>query len=569
MSTINILPSHIVDKIAAGEVVARPASVVKELIDNSIDAKASSITVDISAGGKKSIAVIDDGQGMDLNDAKCAFKRHATSKIKSEDDLGRITTLGFRGEALAAISAVSRLKMETKVCNPQILEGTRVLVEAGELKEVSAVGCPGGTSMFISDLFFNVPARLKFLRSDPVEYGHIAEMVASLALAHSHIRFELCQEGVPKLRCHRTGGDLKRIEDVLGEETREELISFTEGGGEISLKGFVSKPGITKTTARNCYFFLNGRPIRDRALHHALLKGFGTYLGKGEYPTAILYVTIDPTLVDVNVHPTKNEVRFADTGVVHDFVMSAVRKVLASGGTVGHREEVQSRRGDPKEKIGLLHPSGLRNDKVEGEGSVAENILFEEPSRLRVIGQFNQAFIICEEGEELVLIDQHAAHERLGFEMLKAQLAKGKVEQQQLLLPEQLKLNSKEFSVIEENISLISQTGFEVEPFGGQTLLIKAIPAILGEVSLKPLFEKMAADLSEFSSSQEVEEAVSKVLSVIACHRQVRAGDTLTKEELHALVKDIERYNISCCPHGRPATVRIKRQELEKWFKRT
>ena len=595
MGVIKVLPEHVIAKIAAGEVVERPASVVKELVDNAIDAGAASIEVDVVAGGKKCVTVIDNGHGMDAEDARRCVERHATSKISLDADLFNIRTMGFRGEALAAIAAISKLQIETKVSSPDVVEGALVIAEGGLIKEARAAGCPVGTRISVSDLFFNVPARRKFLKSDSVEYGHIADVVYSMALACSSIRFELSHDGLPKIRCHRTGDIKSRIEDVLGDEVRNSLYEFKESGDGIGLHGFVVKDGVTRATAKDIRFFVNGRPIKDRILQHALLSGFETFLPRGEYPIVVLYLTIDPSVVDVNVHPTKREVRFANGSMVHDFVESSIGKAVSgrivrdftvamSGGGEAvpglssrapadagawrspwdcgaccEESRFAGRRGSPEI---ATRPSAARNDNSGG--------LLAMTHGLRVLGQFDRAFIVCEGLEgKLVIIDQHAAHERLGFETLKEQLAKGSIEQQRLLLPEQLGLSPKDMAVISEHLDKIREAGFDLEPFGKDIIVVKGVPSILGDISLKMIFEKIASELAEFGSSRAANEELDKILSVIACHRQVRAGDLLSTEEMQSLVRDVERKGASHCPHGRPAVVTIERTEVDKWFKRS
>ncbi len=582
MGTIKVLPEHVIAKIAAGEVVERPASVVKELLDNAIDAGAKSIEINVAGGGKDSIVVIDDGSGMEASDAKRSIERHATSKISSDEDLFKIRTMGFRGEALSAISAISKMTIETKVAGT--LEGTLVSVEGGALKEVRATGCPAGTKVVVDDLFYNVPARKKFLKSDGVEYGHIADCVSSMALSNSRIRFELSHGGSPKIRCHRTGDPKNRIEDVLGADVKNSIFEFAEKGDGIEINGFIVKSGLDRATAKDIHFFVNGRPVKDRILQHALLSGFETFLPRGSYPVAVLYINIDPELVDVNVHPTKREVRFAKSGMVHDFVASAVKKVVSGGDRLlsrqngreydvvfGLRPKNASRVSDPAASYPWMQSPPTRlptGPAAQQTTSATVTMLISD--QLRVIGQLDRAFIVCEGDEgKLVLIDQHAAHERLGFEELRGQLAKGHVEVQRLLLPERIDLSPREKAVIMEHIRGIETAGFETEDFGGGTVVIKAVPAILGDVSLKNLFEKFAVELSDFESSAAADEETDKIFQVVACHRQVRAGDSLCKEEMESLVRQMEQGGISHCPHGRPALVTIERSEVDKWFKRS
>ena len=567
MGIIRVLPEHVVAKIAAGEVVERPASVVKELIENAIDAGAASIEVDVVAGGKKLITVIDNGSGMEADDARRSVERHATSKLSSEEDLFNIRTMGFRGEALAAIASTSRLKIETKVSDPLVIEGTFVDVDAGSVKEIRSAGCPAGTRIEVSDLFFNVPARRKFLKSDNVEFGHIADAVSSAALANSHIRFDLKHNHETRLRCHRTDGIKNRIADVMGAEIGSSIFEFQESGGGISLHGFVVKGGDARPTAKDVHFFVNGRPVKDRILQHALLAGYETFLPRGSYPVAVLFLTVDPEIVDVNVHPTKREVRFANGSMVHDFVESSVRKAV-SGRALRDFVARASGGGEAVPTSSSRAPADVGAWRSHGIASSPS--LLAMTHGLRVIGQLHDAFIVCEgENGKLVLVDQHAAHERLGFENLKEQLARGAIQQQRLLLPEQLKLAPKELAVISEHSEALKKAGFETEFFGGGSVIVKAVPAILGDVSLKMVFEKIAEELAEFGSSRTIQEEMDKIFSVIACHRQVRAGDSLSHEEMQTLVNDIERAALTFCPHGRPAVVEIERTEVDKWFKRT
>ncbi len=593
MGKINILSEQVITKIAAGEVVARPASVVKELVDNAIDARASSIEIDVHAGGKKRITVIDNGQGMSSDDALKCIERHATSKLSTEKDLHSIHTMGFRGEALAAIAAVSKLRLETKLDNPQVLEGTQLIIEGGEIKQHKSFGCPAGTSVTVDDLFFNTPARQKFLRSDNVEYGHIASMLSSLALSNHKVSFSLSHNGSQRFRYYGADHKLNRLYAVFGKETKGSFIEFNEQGNGIAINGYISTPNLRRTSGKDLNFFLNNRPIKDRMLQHALLSGLETNFPKGSYPLAILYIELDPNLVDVNVHPTKNEVRFENGQMIHSFVKTAVQKAISQNvkaiPVYAKTSQFQHKDGTKSEQIKITppysfltprenrntvcHPEGVSPKDPVADKSILNSVQNDStvsPLPLKIIGQFGKTFIICEdEDKNMVVIDQHAAHERLGFEKLKKQYHAGKVIQQQLLIPEQLTLSPKEFAIIEEHLAKLEQAGFEIEPFGGTTLIIKSVPGILGDISTKSLIEKIASDLAEFEASDGFEQAIEKIFAVIACHRQVRAGDKLSQLEIEHLIKDIFFENISNCPHGRPALVKIAPTEVEKWFKRT
>lgn len=582
MCTIKQLPKNLIEKIAAGEVVERPSSVVKELVENAIDASARSIVVDVVDGGKKRIAVIDDGSGMSPDDLKLCVLRHATSKISDESDLWKIRTMGFRGEALAAIGAVSKLTIESRINKPEIIEGAKIDIDGGEVKGPSVAGCPPGTKVVVSDLFFNVPARQKFLRSHAVEYGHIYECVTTLALAHPDIRFEISSNG--KRQFISNAGDVKeRVTAVLGDEIAGRLMDVCEEGGGIEIGGFVAESG--RSGGKDVHIFLNKRPVRDKVLMHAVSAAFGERLQRGRYPAAALWIDIDPAKVDVNVHPTKREVRFAESGAVHDFVMSAVKKAVTSApATIQTADKIPNMRQGVEAAINRFeerrlfdqasdcHPERSKGSPIGPLALLrAGGILpsTQNDARLHPIGQLGKTYIICEDADAtLVIIDQHAAHERLGFDALTKQYSLGKVPEQRLLIPERVELGAKQTAYIMENSDAIARAGFEVEPFGGSTLMVKTVPALLGDANVGHVFEKMADELEELGSSHSIDDVVKRIFAVVACHRQVRAGDKLSIDELSALVRDIECENVMHCPHGRPAIVRIERGEIEKWFGR-
>ena len=589
MGSIRELPREVSEKIAAGEVVERPASVVRELVENSIDAGASSIAIDLAEGGRRHIAVMDDGSGMDAGDLSRSVLRHATSKIAVADDLFRVGTMGFRGEALAAIGAVSRMTIETRENRPGAVEGARIEVAGGAVAGPFACGCAAGTRVVAADLFFNVPARLKFLKSPSVEFGHAFEAVASLALSYPEIRFELKSDG--KTRFVSRAGDIDgRVQELLGRSLEGELAMVEEAGEGIALRGWIGEGG--RAAAKDLRLFVNRRPVRDKVLMHAVSAAFGERLRRGEYPAAVLWLEIDPAEVDVNVHPAKREVRFARSGAVHDFVMAACRKAFAStnGPTANTASSLRLARSGAARSTAPRPPlmeatesDGLRRRseavlargprELDGVSRSEEAVFAFGPNVhegvLRVIGQLGATYIVCEdEGGTLVLIDQHAAHEKLGFDQLKANHSQGFIPQQVLLVPERVELGPKERAYVMDNLELLSKAGFEVEPFGGSTLLVKAVPEILGDSSVACIFAELAAELEEIGSSEKVDETIERIFAVVACHRQVRSGDRLSAAELSALVRDIEREGVTHCPHGRPALVRVEKGEIERWFKR-
>lgn len=557
--------------------VERPASVVKELVENSIDAGASSISIDITAGGTKRIAITDNGCGMDADDLGRSVLRHATSKIAEEDDLYKISTMGFRGEALAAIGAVSRLTILSRLNNPAVIEGARIEVDGGAVKGPVVAGCASGTQVEISDLFFNVPARQKFLRSQQVEAGHVIDTVNSLALSHPEIRFDLISDGNRRISL-QAGAANERVIEVLGEKFRGHLILIEENTSDITIHGFIAEGG--RSGGKDVHFFLNNRPVRDRILMHALSQGFEAREISGSGPAAALWIEINPSQVDVNVHPAKREVRFVKGNAVHDFVVSAIRKALTSCGSwIVNRESLIVENIADQQKDGVANAMFRFEEKRLGDTDITrdrsfkpvqQKIYAEEAARiLKPIGQIGQLYIACEHDDgSLVIIDQHAAHERLAFDDLRAQYSSGKVRVQRLLIPQRVELGAKESAVLCERLDALMASGFEVEPFGGNSIIVKATPEILGDADVAPLFTKIADEFSDVGSSVAIADVIERIFALVACHRQVRAGDKLSHSEIEALVRDVERHDVKTCPHGRPAIVQISRSEMDKWFKR-
>lgn len=596
MSRIHILPQALADKIAAGEVVERPASVVKELVENAIDAGAKHIRVDVKRAGRELIQVADDGCGMTLEEAKLAIRRHATSKILEEADLFRIVTLGFRGEALPSIAAVSHLTLETK---PQgALEGGHVSVRGGELIEARAAGSPDGTRISVADLFYNTPARLKFLKSDGVELGHISDMLIRLALSRwNDCGFDYYVDGTRKLACTLTADPLPRLKECLGREFLEDRIEIHETNPEIKLSGWLAHPRQTAGNANGIYFYLNGRFLKDRVLQHALGAGFGDFLMKGRYPKAVLYLEMNPEEVDVNVHPAKREVRFVRPQAVHEFVVKAVRKTLQKT-IYGNLEEERVLPGAggyaPSEKqVGANTPLPVTRSPssdsfhriqhaverfygtrpaTKSSAMEAAQPLFAKSSfgDLRVLGALAHTYILCETADhKLILIDQHAAHEKIGFEKLKISLEKGGEALQRLLLPITWEADPRQAAVLRTHLAALQETGLEIEPFGGDTFAVKGVPALLAEASIPDLLSQIAEELETFETSGAARAATELVLKTMACHAQIRASDRLSLEEMRHLLAEMDRYNASHCPHGRPTTVEVSLDMIERWFKRT
>lgn len=463
---IHILPENLCNKIAAGEVVERPASVVKELIENCLDAGAKDISIEIEKGGKKLIRVIDDGHGMGREDIFLCLERHATSKISSDDDLFRLQTLGFRGEALPSIASVSRMVLRSRLKN--VDAGMEIVLEGGDVKRADACGMAVGTSIEVRDLFFRMPARRKFLRRDETELAHVGEVVTKTALAHPDVQFRLFHHGRNLIDVRQQDGLRARVASLLGRTLADDLIAIDSSGQGCRLHGLMSTPQTNRSTTGSIYTFVNGRYIRDRVVQHAVMDGYRTLLPKGRYPVVVLFLEVDPETVDVNVHPTKHEVRFRQQGQVHDFIAAAltanlsssswvsqptippavescvghlppagpVSPVITSDTAVQHQVEIReslhrygARQVDTavarKELFPFPKPAAVQGE-VEAEGYF---------SGLRYIGQYHNSYLLCQDGPDLLLIDQHAAHERVGFERLRQQWQHGQIEQQRLLFP--------------------------------------------------------------------------------------------------------------------------------------
>ena len=609
---IRILPEVLCNQISAGEVVERPASVIKELLENSLDAGADEIRVEIEKGGKRLIRVSDNGCGMSQDDAFLALERHATSKINTSEDLFALHSFGFRGEALPSIAAVSRLTLQTR--EEEQAEGWSIYVEGGTVRRAEAAGLSRGTCIEVRDLFFNTPARRKFLRRDDTETSHIADVVSKLALAHPGVHMRLQNQGRTILEAYRHDTLEARIAAVLGRSLLKELQTIShEGGDGLTLHGFIGSPDCTRSTTGHMYSYVNGRYIRDRVIQHAILDGYRNLLLKGRYPVVVLFLEIDPALVDVNVHPTKHEVRFRDQGLVHDFVSQAVRSNLrpaewlqvdrtaaeepgpiASALPVADKTTLPPVPGAPELPLEVQHRERVQESletyagrsfqaasspvyhasSSPGQVSPSETSNPSEPGgffgSLQILGQYHNSYIICQDGNDLVLIDQHAAHERIGFEKLKKQWRSGAVERQQLLFPTVFEVDFREKDSLQQHLPDLLKFGFEVEPFGGNSFALQGIPALLKDVDSVELLRDVAAELGQHSASHLIEDAVDRLLILMACHGMVRANQSLMRPEMLALLRELDQVDFKThCPHGRPVMKRLVLTEIEKMFKRT
>ena len=571
---ILVLSDDVVNRIAAGEVVERPASVVKELLENAIDAGATEISILVKKGGMEEIQVLDNGTGMSREDALTAFQRYATSKIRASEDLETMRTLGFRGEALPSIASVSKVTMATR--ENAKLSGTEIWLEGGQVREVRETGCPRGTDVTIRDLFFNTPARRKFLRSVTTEFSHIVETVIRVGLAYHNIHLKLFHQQKCTIDAPSTDDRMVRIGTLLGNELYRALRRSRVRMDFLTIDGYLGDPGFTYPNAKGIYVYVNGRFIRDRIIHHALMEGYRNLIPKERYPVAILFLELPPWGVDVNVHPTKKEVRFSAADLVHRGVVALCHD-LAGGGDSSVREESA---GDESEPL----PLGVRESPPDyrtlwapaDPGSRMPSQVLEKGgftdvvSSVRPVGQIGQTYVLCESARGLMLIDQHAAHERIVFERLKREVDEENPTCQRLLFPETIELSPLEWETAERYMVELKRIGFDLEPFGGRTLVIKSIPSVLAGRGGDQLIHDLIRDLVAEETRGETREHLDTMLKVTACHGAIRAGKSLSMEEMTSLLAQMEKEGfIRTCPHGRPAWVEISRRDLDKMFMRS
>jgi DNA mismatch repair protein MutL len=576
--TVARLPEILANQIAAGEVVERPASVVKELVENAIDAEASRVFVDVEDGGKRLVRVVDDGYGMGREDALLSLERHATSKVRTAEDLAGIATLGFRGEALPSIASVSRFTLVTRRLESDAAIELRV--EQGKVGPARDAGAPVGTRIEVRDLFENVPARRKFLKRTATEMGHINGFVTSSALGYPQVHFRLSHNG-------RTSQDLPpapslkhRIHQVLGGRVTDHLWEVWQDE-PIQVRGFISEPTFTRTNQTGIHTFVNGRAVKDRVLNHAIVSSYGNLLERGRYPYAVLYVHVPADTIDVNVHPTKAEVRFLERGMVHEAMVGACRTTLASTPWVERGTPLYTTEGasygasSPSLREGLRPRTPLAPTPTQAapELGVDGTTPSGKPrffSRMKVLGQAGLTYLVCEGADGLHVIDQHAAHERVGYERIKAGYCSSRLAQQQLLLPLQLELTPSESAAASEHRDQIARLGFDIEPFGAATWQVLAIPALLVGARVEGLVRDVLAELMDLGTSTRTEAQLDLLFSTMACHSVVRAGDPLGEHEIRGLLEDMDDVDLGGnCPHGRPVSVTIPFGDLARRLHRT
>jgi DNA mismatch repair protein MutL len=637
---IRRLSPLLVNQIAAGEVIERPASVVKECIENSIDAGATRIDVAIENGGRDLIRIADNGSGIPLDELTLAIAPHATSKIEKQEDLDAIATMGFRGEALASIASISRLSIVSRP--PASAEAGMIEIEGDRITGPRPCGGPPGTAIAVRNLFFNTPARRKFLKTDQTESGRVSDIVQNLALAHPTIAFTLRIDDRLTLELPPDQSPRRRVLDVLGTELDEQMLELSISERGMTLWGMIGKPEVARGTAKHLRLFLNGRPIADRSIMHAIKEAYRGLIEPSRYPMVVLFVQMPPDQVDVNVHPTKSEVRFRNQGVVHGTVLSAVRSVLrehdltprfdfaragngsastlaipplppaefgsgrAGGGganTIGEQSASETsggaasfveyfRRLDPKQKGFVFSevkqalrdeaPEMLRDENDDAEDATTAGVLRHAgedggaPSlpmltAAKHILQVHSSYIVTQDEDGLVIIDQHALHERVMFEKLRHRLESGPLESQRLLMPATVEVDRSQIELLTELSPLLARLGIEVEPIGPKAIAIHAFTSLLFERKVEPgdFLRELLRRADEEGLAGDSEAAIHEVLDMMACKAAIKAGDRLTPDELADLIRYREQIERSSnCPHGRPTSLRLSLRDLEKQFGR-
>lgn len=586
---IKRLPDVLINQIAAGEVVERPFSVVKELVENALDAGSSKVEIELEEGGIRLIRVRDNGIGISAQDLPLAIQRHATSKIASLNDLEQVLTLGFRGEALPSIASVSRFTIRSKT--RQQTHGAMLSIEGGVVGNVCPDAHPEGCSIEVRDLFYNVPARRKFLKTERTELTHIEDWLRSLALAKPDVEIRIRHNGKDN-KLYKPIQDseqrISRVTQVLGSEFTSQCIEVNEANQEMQLSGWVGLPTASRSSADQQFFFVNGRAIRDKTVAHAVKQAYADVLYHGRYPAFVLFLSIDPRRVDVNVHPAKHEVRFRDGRTVHDFIYRSLHRLMA-----------ETRAGIANAMTTQLSNNPLPYSNMSTQPVFSQSVLsmpihenmahyqslYSEPSSSQVmpeqlapvgipplgfaLAQLHGIFILAENHAGLILVDMHAAHERITYEQLKTAQTHDGIKTQTLLVPVSVALSESEASDSEHLCNNLLELGFEVIRTGPQTVSVKAVPSLLADLDAKQLFLDVLSEFREFGASKKLQEAQNNLLSTMACHSSVRANRKLSLTEMNALLRAMEHTERSGqCNHGRPTWVQLSKSELDKLFLR-
>jgi len=599
---IQQMPNQLINQIAAGEVVERPASVVKELLENSLDAGSSKIEIDIEQGGTKLIRIRDNGRGIHKEDLALALSRHATSKIRNLDDLEHIKSLGFRGEAIPSIASISRMSITSRQTDA---EGFKVQGQDEQTAQVSPAAHSFGTTIEVRDLFYNVPARRKFLRTEKTEFNHLEDVVKRIALSHFDVEVSL-NHNQRAIKHWRAASDLRsmeqRIAEVCGKAFIEQSQHMSFEAANLKLHGWIALPSFSRSQADMQFFFVNGRIIRDKLVTHAVRQAYQDVLYHGRHPAYVLFLELDPAMVDVNAHPTKHEVRFREGRLVHDFLFRGIHKALA---------DVRPESADPLQAMtensvfnnampaavqplqtslsGISHYGGPTrqgnmaqevNEQIRayanlskglpvGESQQSSGDTPEIPPLGFAVAQLHGIYILSQTANGMVIVDTHAAHERITYERMKQDMQQGSLASQPLLVPIGMSLSEKEATLAEEQAAIFAELGFELDRSGPESIRIRQVPIILSRADAETLVRDVLADLLSYGSSERIRNAINTVLGTMACHGSVRANRSLTLPEMNALLRDMETTERSGqCNHGRPTWTEFSLDAIDKWFMR-
>jgi DNA mismatch repair protein MutL len=586
---IQFLPSQLIDQIAAGEVVERPASVVKELVENSLDAGARSVTIEIEAGGSRLIRVTDDGAGIPREELALALSRHATSKIASIDDLEALATLGFRGEALPSIASVARLKLTSRAAGAEV--AWSIACEGGQVAEPKPAAHPFGTSVEVRDLFFNTPARRKFQRSEKTETGHVDSVVKNLALARFDVELTLAHNGRTALRLGVAAGRAAqeaRIVEICGPEFLEHARYFERAIEGMKLAGWLAAPAFSRSQPDMQFTFVNNRFVRDKLLRHAVRLGYHDVLFQARQPAFVAFLDLDPRRVDVNAHPAKLEIRFRDSQLVHDFVFRTVEAALAS--TLESGERGDARAPVPGHTFGApasyaapvrhqeplaLHGAAVRESyvplyrRLHDRPAPPASAGGEVPPLGYALAQLSGVYVLAENQQGLIVVDMHAAHERITYERMKADLGAAKLKSQPLLVPVTLEVSTREADLAEEFAGDLEALGFALVRRGPQQVAVTAVPLLLDGSDVAPLVRDLLSDLADDGRAERIESVTNELLATMACHGAVRANRRLSIAEMNALLREMERTERSdACNHGRPTWTQVTLGDLDRLFLR-
>ncbi len=602
MTTIQQLPSQLINQIAAGEVIERPASVLKELLENALDAGASKIIVELDQGGMQCIRVSDNGVGIDKSELHMALMRHATSKISSMEDLENITTLGFRGEALPSIASVSRFSIASNNSDDGNA-GWVITADGGELDdEVIPVRQMHGTTVEVKDLFFNVPARKKFLRTEKTELKHCDSVIRKIALSCFNVQIIVKHNGRNTLDISASDffeNGTNRVAEVSGKQFAEQSIYLENTAHEMQVQGWISLPTFSRSQADLQYFYVNGRAIRDKVISHAIKQAYQDVLYHGRFPAFVLFLEMDPAQVDVNAHPTKHEVRFRQSRYVHDFIRHTVRKAIAETMPKQEQQAAEQYREIVDDYIRAAQSQSVSteqsyahresvsyshvNEPVHSYGAQSLNeyaLLLKTPPEEKhtteeapplgfAIEQLHGIYILAQNANGLVIVDMHAAHERIVYEKLKASYKQGDLATQPLLVPITINVSSQEAAIAEQHRDIFLKFGFDIERFGEDSIVVREIPSLLQQADVNTLVLDVLSDLNMYGSTEKLEEAKNELLSTMACYGSVRAHRKLTLAEMNALLREMENTERSAqCNHGRPTWVQLSIEQLDKLFKR-